>query len=95
MKLTHAAGFDTPHATRIATYRLERAAPLEDITRHTHFFWRSGSQFLEYFRANPRLRDAWHGCGPGNTLAMIRAAIGPERVRPYLSPEQFLADMRA
>ncbi|MFO1509030.1 MAG: hypothetical protein U1F31_04595 [Steroidobacteraceae bacterium] len=95
VKLTHAAGFDTPHATRIATYRLERAAPLEDITRHTHFFWRSGSQFLEYFRANPRLRDAWHGCGPGNTLAMIRAAIGPERVRPYLSPEQFLADMRA
>jgi hydroxymethylbilane synthase len=94
VKLSHAAGFDTPHAARIATYRLERAAPLEDVRRHTHFFWRSGSQFLEYLRANPRLRDTWHGCGPGNTLAMIHAAIGPERVRTFLSPEQFLADMR-
>ena len=41
------------------------------------------------------LREAWHGCGPGNTLAMIRAAIGPERVRAFLSPEQFLAGMGA
>ncbi len=95
VKLSHDAGYDTPHATRVATYRLERAVPLEDIRLHSHFFWRSGSVFLEYLRANPRLREAWHGCGPGNTLAMIRAAIGPERVRAFLSPEQFLAGMGA
>lgn len=95
VKLSHEAGYDTPHATRVATYRLERVAPLEDLRRHTHFFWRSGSQFLEYYRANTRLRDAWHGCGPGNTLAVIRAAIGPERVRAFLSAGQFLADMGA
>ncbi|MGE0582909.1 MAG: hypothetical protein AB7P31_12360 [Steroidobacteraceae bacterium] len=95
VKLTHAAGHDTPHATRVATYRLERVAPLADIRPHTHFFWRSGSQFLEYFRANARLRDAWHGCGPGNTLAIIRSVIGPERVRPFLSAGQFRAEMGA
>lgn len=93
VKLTHAAGHDTPHATRLATYRLERVAPLEDLRAHTHFFWRSGSQFLEYLRANPRLREAWHGCGPGNTLAIIRAAIGPGRVRAFLSAGQFAAEM--
>ncbi len=91
VKLSHTAGYDSPYSTRVATYRLERVAPLEDIRRHTHFYWRSGSQFLEYFRANPRLRDAWHGCGPGNTLAMIRATIGAERVRAHLSAGQFLA----
>ncbi|MEZ5533273.1 MAG: hypothetical protein R3E69_12930 [Steroidobacteraceae bacterium] len=92
IKLTHAAGYDTPHAERVATYRLERVAPLDDVSAHTHFYWRSGSQFNEYLRANPRLRDAWHGCGPGNTLAMIRAAIGPDRVRPFYSADQFLAE---
>jgi hydroxymethylbilane synthase len=95
LKLSHAAGYDTPHATRLATYRLERVAPLEDTGSHTHFFWRSGSQFLEYYRANPRLRDAWHGCGPGNTLAIIQAAIGAERVRPFLSAGQFRAALGA
>ena len=95
LKLTHAAGHDTPHAARIATYRLERIAPLEDIRRRTHFYWRSGSQFLEYYRANARLREAWHGCGPGNTLAIIRSAIGPERVRAYLSAAQFRAALGA
>ncbi|MBV6418353.1 MAG: Porphobilinogen deaminase [Steroidobacteraceae bacterium] len=94
VKLSHSAGYDTPHAARLATYRLERVAPLEDIRKHTHFFWRSGSQFLEYFRANAQqLRHAWHGCGPGNTLAIIRAAIGPDRVRPFLSAGQFAAEL--
>ena len=95
VKLSHAAGHDTPHATRLATYRLERVAPLEDLRRCTHFFWRSGSQFREYLRAYPRLRDAWHGCGPGNTFAIIRAAIGPQRVRAFLSAGQFSAEMGA
>ncbi len=92
IKLTHAAGYDTPHAERMATYRLERIAPLEDLRGHTHFYWRSGAQFTEYLRAYPGLRSAWHGCGPGNTLAMIRAAIGPDRVRPFYSARQFLAE---
>lgn len=95
LKLTHEAGHDTPHAPRLATYRIERVAPLEDLRGRTHFFWRSGSQFLDYYRANPWLRGAWHGCGPGNSLAIIRATIGPERVRPFLSAGQFLAATRA
>ena len=74
---------------RIATYRLERNAPLAYLSGYTHFFWRSGAQFYDYLQANPQIRGGWHGCGPGNTFSMIRAAIGEERVRAFLSAEVF------
>lgn len=95
IKLTHEAGYDPPQAARVATYRLERIQPLENIGRHTHFFWHSGSQFREYLCAYPRLREAWHGSGPGNTLAIIRAEIGSERVRAFLSAAHFRAALGA
>jgi hydroxymethylbilane synthase len=89
VKFSHDQGFDSPHSQRIATYRLERCAPLADVTGRTHFFWRSGAQFLDYLQANPEIRGAWHGCGPGNTFSMIRAEIGEERVRAFLSADGF------
>ncbi len=89
VKFTHELGYDSPFSERIATYRLERAAPLADLSGCTHFYWRSGSQFHDYLRANPEIRGAWHGCGPGNTFSIIRAAIGAERVRAFLSVEGF------
>lgn len=89
VKFSHELGYDSPYSERIATYRLERAAPLADLSGHTHFFWRSGAQFYDYLQANPQIRGAWHGCGPGNTFSMIRAAIGEERVRAFLSAEGF------
>jgi len=67
---------------RIATYRLERRAPLADLRRR-------GAQFYDYLQANPEIRGAWHGCGPGNTFSMIRAAIGEERVRAFLTADGF------
>ena len=89
VKFSHSQGFDSPHSERIATYRLERSAPLADLTGRTHFFWRSGAQFYDYLQANPEIRGAWHGCGPGNTFSMIRAAIGKDRVRAFLSADVF------
>ncbi len=89
VKFSHELGYDSPFSERIATYRLERAAPLADLNGCTHFYWRSGSQFHDYLQANPEIRGAWHGCGPGNTFSMIRAAIGAERVRAFLSAEGF------
>ena len=89
VKFSHELGYDSPFSERIATYRLERAAPLADLSGCTHFYWRSGAQFYDYLQANPEIRGAWHGCGPGNTFSMIRAAIGEERVRAFLSAEGF------
>ena len=89
VKFSHEQGYDSPFSERIPTYRLERCAPLADLTGRTHFFWRSGAQFYDYLQANPEIRGAWHGCGPGNTFSMIRAAIGEERVRAFLSADVF------
>jgi hydroxymethylbilane synthase len=89
IKFTHEQGYDSPHSERVATYRLERCGPLEDLSGRTHFYWRSGSQFFDYLQANPEIRGAWHGCGPGNTFSMIRAAIGEDRVRAFLSADVF------
>jgi hydroxymethylbilane synthase len=89
VKFSHTQGYDSPFSERIPTYRLERCAPLADLTGRTHFYWRSGAQFYEYLQANPEIRGAWHGCGPGNTFSMIRAAIGEERVRAFLSADVF------
>jgi hydroxymethylbilane synthase len=89
VRFTHEHGYESPFSQQITTYRLERAAPLADLSGRTHFFWRSGAQFYDYLQANPEIRGAWHGCGPGNTFSMIRAAIGEERVRAFLSAEGF------
>ena len=89
VKFSHESGYDSPLSERIATYRLERSGPLDDLSGRTHFYWRSGAQFYDYLRANPEIRGAWHGCGPGNTFSMIRAAIGEGRVRAFLSAEVF------
>ena len=89
VKFSHENGYDSPFSERIATYRLERSAPLADLSGHTHFYWRSGAQFYDYLQANPEIRGAWHGCGPGNTFSMIRAAIGEDRVRAFLTADGF------
>jgi hydroxymethylbilane synthase len=89
VKFSHEQGYDSPFSEKVATYRLERCTPLADLTGRTHFYWRSGAQFYDYLQANPEIRGAWHGCGPGNTFSMIRAAIGEERVRAFLSADGF------
>lgn len=89
VRFSHDHGYDSPHSERVATYRLERHGPLENLSGRTHFYWRSGAQFHDYLQANPEIRGAWHGCGPGNTFSMIRAAIGEDRVRAFLSAEVF------
>jgi hydroxymethylbilane synthase len=94
VKFSHEQGYDSPFSERVATYRLERSAPLADVSGRTHFFWRSGAQFHEYLQANPEIRGGWHGCGPGNTFSMIRAAIGEDRVRAFLSADVFRQEVQ-
>jgi hydroxymethylbilane synthase len=95
-KLSHDSGFDPGRAELLPTYRLERVRALLPVHGHTHFFWNSGSQFLEYLRAWPGLeRAALHGSGPGNTLRILRATLGEARVRPFLGAAQFRAELCA
>ncbi len=73
----------------IATYVVNDALPADLATR-THFFWSSGSSFLEAIRRSPAILDKWHACGPGQTWRMVRAALGPEaNVSVWLDYEQW------
>jgi hydroxymethylbilane synthase len=93
LKLSHESGWDSPFAQRLATYRLRATRPLLPVEGRTHFFWRSGSQFLEYLRRYPGLADhAWHGCGPGNSLRQLSPMLAADRLRPFLSATQFAAE---
>lgn len=95
LKLTHAEGYDPPIGERVATYRLEEVRAPLPVLDCTHFFWRSGSQFMAYLRAFPGLERAWHGCGPGNTLRQLRDLLPAGRVQPFLSAGQFRAELAA
>lgn len=93
LKLTHLNGFQQQASELVPVYRRQRNAPLADIGSCTHFFWRSGSQLRDYLTAFPRLAHAWHGCGPGNTWRIAYDLLGPQRLAPYLSAEQFRAEL--
>jgi hydroxymethylbilane synthase len=95
LKLTHADGYDPPIGERVATYRLEQVRAPLPVHDYTHFFWRSGSQFMAYLRAFPGLERAWHGCGPGNTWRQLRELLPMDRVQPFLSAGQFCAELAA
>jgi hydroxymethylbilane synthase len=85
-RLTHAASGD-PDA--LATYAVEQNVP-EDLVSRTHFFWTSGSLFLQVLGAHPELRDAWHASGPGRTSRVIRDTLGsPDRVSVWLDYDQW------
>lgn len=94
-KLSHADGHWTPFADFLATYRTRRRHALASVERYSHFYWNSGTQLRDYLRAFPQLRDAWHGCGPGNTYQIARELLGADRVRPFLSAAQFRAELLA
>jgi hydroxymethylbilane synthase len=92
LKLSHEQGHDAGVAGFVPTYRLRRSRP-RPVDGRSHFFWRSGSQLRDYLAAFPGLERAWHGCGPGNTLAIARGLLDPQRLRPFLSGAQFRAEL--
>jgi hydroxymethylbilane synthase len=73
-RVTHAASGD-PQA--IATYVVDQDVPA-DLDRRTHFFWTSGSLFLEALRRVPAIRRGWHASGPGRTARVVRDALGSD-----------------
>jgi len=95
LKLSHAEGFESSHATLLPTYRIRRGAPLPSVHARTHFFWNSGSQLRAYLAQFPGLERAWHGCGPGNSLRIARELLGADRVQPFLNARQFREELLA
>jgi hydroxymethylbilane synthase len=87
-RVTH-AGTGDPHA--IATYVVEQDLPA-DLDRRTHFFWTSGSLFLDALGRHPGIRAGWHASGPGRTARVVRDALGSDagaRFSIWLDYEQW------
>jgi hydroxymethylbilane synthase len=86
-RLTHSRSGD-PSAT--ATYDLHYTLP-EDLASRTHFFWTSGTAFLDAVSLFPAIRTGWHASGPGRTSLTIREALGPtDRASIWLDYDSWL-----
>ena len=93
-KLTHDRAEAEQGLEHQATYRLLSNGAPPDLGEYTHFFWTSGSRFLEAASNQPQILGGWHGCGPGNTMKIIRERLGGEdRLDVWLSHEDWLKDV--
>ncbi len=94
MKLIHDRIEAETGMERLATYRLIARSDPPDLSRYTHFFWTSGSRFLEAVERQPALLDRWHACGPGNTWKIVRDRLGgAERLDIWLSHTDWMKDI--
>ena len=87
-RLTHrdAASAD-PQA--LATYEVQESLP-DDLPARTHFFWTSGTQFLQAIERWPELVDRWHASGPGRTWQTLCRTLGHRaRARVWLNYDQW------
>jgi hydroxymethylbilane synthase len=85
-RLTHTGSRGTD---ALATYEVDTPLP-QDLASRTHFFWTSGTVFLDALERYPAIRQAWHGCGPGRTAQTVIEALGDRsRVSIWLDYEQW------
>jgi hydroxymethylbilane synthase len=94
VKLTHDRAESEQGMERLATYSLSSHGEPSDLSAFTHFFWTSGSRFLEAVERQPEILDRWHACGPGNSWKIIRESLGSDtRLDVWLSHEQWSGDV--
>jgi hydroxymethylbilane synthase len=93
-RLTHQAAA-TADPDALATYVVDNTLP-DDLAARTHFFWTSGSEFLEALARWPQLRQGWHGSGPGRTWRTLHETLGPTaRARVWLDYEHWQQEVLA
>ena len=96
IKLTHSEGISLRdkeaqgHKKKIelrtyTTYKLKALKSLPDLKNKTHFYWKSGSQFLLALKVSPYIREGFHASGPGHTYKVIQKHIPKERRKVFLS----------
>lgn len=87
-RLTHRAAAEADPGA-LATYEVREPLP-DDMPSRSHFFWTSGTLFLQALERWPELRERWHGSGPGRTWRTIRETLGPTpRARVWLEYEDW------
>ena len=90
LKLTHDGALNVGDKESRGTYKLKPVKKRPTFTDETHFYWMSGSQFVEALRHYPRLKEAHHACGPGHTYEKICEILGDSsQVDIFLSFEEW------
>lgn len=93
-RLTHRAAAAADPAA-LATYVVQESLP-DDLSARTHFFWTSGTQFLQALERWPELRDRWHGSGPGRTWHTLCRTLGQRaRARVWLDYDHWRKEILA
>jgi len=94
LKLTHDRGDQNEEIESLATYRLEEISDCPDLSNKTHFFWTSGSGFLQALKTCPAVKDGYHACGPGNTYKILRENITDNsKLKVYSGHQNWLSDV--
>jgi hydroxymethylbilane synthase len=89
-KLTHDRAQGVNGSRQLATYRVVSTGPTADLSGYSHFYWTSGSQFLDAVERQPEILGGWHSCGPGNSWTTIRERLGSEdRLDIWLSQDDW------
>ena len=81
------------NARIIPTYELKPVNMNEDLNEKTHFYWMSGSAFKLALKNYPKIINANHSCGPGNTLKTIKKYINKNNINVFLSYEDALKNI--
>lgn len=89
VKLTHKDSLDSFINDRLFTYRLTKNKITEDLSEKTHFYWMSGSAFEYAIEQFPIILEKFHSCGPGNTYEIIKKNVTEDRIKIFLSYEDW------
>ena len=84
---------DPQNARIIPTYELKPVNMNEDLNEKPHFYWMSGSAFKLALKNYPKIINANHSCGPGNTLKTIKKYINKNNINVFLSYEDALKNI--
>ena len=81
------------NARAISTYKLIPTNRFENLNEKSHFYWMSGSAFKLALKKYPKIKNAKHSCGPGNTLLTLKKYIKEKNINIFLSYEDALKNV--
>ncbi len=94
IKLTHSNSVKSLIKNVIYTYELKEEDHLPDFTNKKYFYWMSSSAFKLSIAKNPKILEAFHACGPGNTFKEIKKMLkDPSKLSVHLSYEQWRSNL--
>ena len=94
IKLAHNNSSKSLISDVIFTYKLVEEENLPNLDNKKYFYWMSSSAFKLAINKKPRILDAYHACGPGNTFKEIKKMIKDStKLSVHLSYDQWRSSL--